>query len=144
MSKLIEYPKFKNDRYTSGMTDAADCNENMDLWLKKPKEHKAKIDDLLIPSTETGSHRGYRFIRDTDLKEVVHVDQFFKFTKPNRYAGTHLELIFVRRYRRRDKFNPFWFGVESTTVIVKARGSDAMIVYESDAQLKRFIQTFNV
>lgn len=49
----------------------------------------------------------------------------------------------MSRYHRIDTFNPFWFGVQNTTIIAKNKYGSEMCLYESDAQLKRFIQSFN-
>ena len=138
MSKLIKMPQFKS---LPESTDAANVPENINLWLSKPKQYKLRIQQLLRPDKK--GHKGYRFIDCDDLKEVVHTEQFMKFPKTSSRNGTQVEFIFIRRYRRTDKFNPFWFGVESTQIIVKEKYGTALTMYESDAQLKRFILTLD-
>lgn len=140
MSKLLPIPTFKA---LPMRTDAADVKENIDLWLSKPEYYAEQISQLLIKSDSVGSYKGYRFISPEDLTDVVHKEVFFKFSKPLTKRGIHLEVIFIRRYHRIDTFNPFWFGVQNTTIIAKNKYGSEMCLYESDAQLKRFIQSFN-
>jgi hypothetical protein len=139
MSKLIQLPEFKPLPIS---TDAADVNENIDLWLKQPSIVNSRyIQELLRP--DKNGYKGFRFITTADLTDTVRTEQFMKFVKPVSKAGIHMEFIFIRYYKRTDRFNPFWFGVERTDIICRVKYTGEVFMYNTDAELKRKIQSYN-
>jgi len=137
MSKLIEYPEFE----PVPNINAADCVENIDTWLDKGKQDR--IDKFLRPS-ETG-HRGYRFVRDSDLTECKVTDQFFKFVNPKSKRGIHIQFVFIRYYQSSSSFYPLSFSERYTEILCRIKGTNGPVeVFTSDAALKRFIQEFNI
>ena len=130
MSILI-YPKFKNPPQTI----LANVNENIDVWIKS--KSKKYISQFLRKSKKEGNYKGYRFIDSEDLTETIRTEQWFNRKDKN----VCIEFIFIRHYHWTDSMTPLYFSHWYTTIIMKYKFGNDVEVYQSDAQLKRFIKS---
>jgi len=125
-SKILVVPEFPK----LPRTDAADVNENIDLWIDDNRE--GRIKSFLIKDEK--GHRGYRFVRSSDLESIINTEQ--------EILGIKVKLEFKRGVETRDSFCPLWFSecYGRSSVMFDLYGREFM--FKSDNDLKNKIREF--